>query len=376
VVKRLRILLINEFGSLNGGERSWLAILPCLSADCEWVTSVPAASELAAAISQHGIKNIPLQLAKSAHANRQAENDALLLQLIESVAPDIVHANSLHTSRMLGRVAGRLQMATVGHCRDMMRLTKTALAELGQLDRLICVSEAARNFLLSQNLPAENSVVIHNGVDLERFQPRNRQFRIQHALGLDPAARVLLNIGQIGMRKGLDMLLDAFSIVSQHFHDVHLLIVGQRWSGKDEAILFEKTLHSRAARQPLLGRVHFAGLRNDVANLMNDSTLLLHTARQEPLGRVLLEASASGLAVVATDVGGTREIFCEEGCADAALLIPPDQPLAFAKATCDLLDDAHRRQKLTRAARQRAEREFDVNLCARRTLQLYHELLG
>ena len=90
---------------------------------------------------------------------------------------------------------------------------------------------------------------------------------------------------------------------------MHWLIVGERTSNKDESRNFESGLRSTAAQPPLAGRVHFLGSIADVPRLMTECVLLVHAARQEPLGRVLLEAAASGLAVVATDVGGTREIF-------------------------------------------------------------------
>ena len=96
---------------------------------------------------------------------------------------------------------------------------------------------------------------------------------------------------------------------------MHYVIVGQRHSEKAESRQFATigqgharlacTQRARAAP----ARVHFLGVRNDVCRLLDELTLLVHPARQEPLGRVLLEAAAAGVAVIATDVGGTPEIF-------------------------------------------------------------------
>ena len=88
------------------------------------------------------------------------------------------------------------------------------------------------------------------------------------------------------------------------------------------------------------------------ALLLNELTLLGHAARQEPLGRVLLEAAAAGVAVVATDVGGTREIFPTE--ADAARLVPPDDAATLAAAMLELLGKPDARSPGA-AARQCAE---------------------
>ena len=80
-------------------------------------------------------------------------------------------------------------------------------------------------------------------------------------------------------------------------------------------------------------------------------TLLVHPARQEPLGRVLLEAAATGTAIIATDVGGTREIFPPEGA--SASLVPPDDAAVLAQEIQRLLDDESERQRLRAAARAR-----------------------
>ena len=106
------------------------------------------------------------------------------------------------------------------------------------------------------------------------------------------------------------------------------LIIGQRFSEKEESRQFEAGLH-QAGAGPLAGRIHFLGVRDDIPEILNELTLLVHPARQEPLGRVLLEAAAAGVAVVATDVGGTREIFPPES--DSACLF---RPVTFTFVRC------------------------------------------
>ncbi len=128
-----------------------------------------------------------------------------------------------------------------------------------------------------------------------------------------------------------------------------------------------------ADEQPLASRVHFLGSRSDVPQLLNECQLLVHAARQEPLGRVLLEAAASGLAVVATDVGGTREIFPRQ--ADAAILVPADNRSALADATFSILTHESRRAQLGRAARKQIESRFDIRDSAARLIDQYHAVL-
>jgi glycosyltransferase involved in cell wall biosynthesis len=155
---------------------------------------------------------------------------------------------------------------------------------------------------------------------------------------------------------------------------VHWLIVGERTSNKAESHDFEVLLQSIAAEEPLAGRVHFLGSRTDVAHLLCECTLLVHAARQEPLGRVLLEAAACGLPIVATDVGGTREIFPIDS--SAAFLVRPDSQLDLADAVLALMSDDNRRRALGIAARRRAESDFHIRTAAKRLTDLYRELFN
>ena len=131
-------------------------------------------------------------------------------------------------------------------------------------------------------------VVLNNGVDLDEFQPRPPTGYLHRELDLPASARLIAVIGQLGLRKGTDVALAAALQIADNAPDVHWLIVGERTSNKAESHEFEALLRSIAAEQPLAGRVHFLGSRSDVAQLLNECTLLVHAARQEPLGRVLL----------------------------------------------------------------------------------------
>jgi glycosyltransferase involved in cell wall biosynthesis len=124
----------------------------------------------------------------------------------------------------------------------------------------------------------------------------------------------------------------------------------------------------------LRGHVHFLGVRGDVERLLNEFTLLAHPARQEPLGRVLLEAAAAGVPVVATDVGGTREIFPPE--AASACLVSTDDSGALAAAIGGLLMDDDRRAAMGHVARLRAEQAFDANRAAETLACHYGELIA
>jgi glycosyltransferase involved in cell wall biosynthesis len=213
--------------------------------------------------------------------------------------------------------------------------------------------------------------VLYNGVDLKCFRPRPKTGYLHRELGLPPEAQLIGMIGQLSLRKGQDVLARVAARLAETLSNVHYLIVGERYSQKDESRGFEAALRA-AAEGPLAGRFHLLGYRDDVAELLGELALLVHPARQEPLSRVLLESAAAGVAVIATDVGGTREIFPPQSA--SARLVPPNDPDALAAAILELLGDEGLRSRLSAAARRRAEEAFDAGRAAAGLVEHYREL--
>jgi glycosyltransferase involved in cell wall biosynthesis len=370
-----RLLILCEYPTLLGGERSMLATLPAIAADgFDVLVASPPRGPLADKLRA---RSIP-QLSWPTHdeRSRRFPLDQLrknLASLVRKSRPRLLHANSLSAARISGPVAAGCDVRSIGHLRDILRLTTQAVADLNLHCRLLAVSKATREFHVAQGLAATNCVVVNNGVDLAIFHPRPSNGYLHRELNLPENSRFVTIIGQLGLRKGTDVALAAASQIADEFTNVHWLIVGERTSNKDESREFEDLLRSIAAKKPLAGRVHFLGSRTDVSALLAECDLLVHAARQEPLGRVLLEAAASGLAIVATDVGGTREIFPETN--EAAMIVPRDNCSALAYAVRNLLSDDCRRQQLGAAARLRAESAFDIRRAAANLIRQYRSVL-
>jgi len=294
-----------------------------------------------------------------------------LAGLLRRRRPKLLHANSVSMGRLSGPVAAELQLPSIAHLRDIIKLSTQAVADLNCHGRLLAVSHAVRNFYAACGLATKKTHVLYNGVDPARFRPRPGSGFLHRQLGLPPDAQLIGTIGQISLRKGQDVLARAAATLADDLANVHYVIVGERFSEKDESRKFEADLHAAAAGA-LAGRFHFLGFRDDVERILGELTLLVHPARQEPLGRVLLEAAASGVAVIATDVGGTGEIFPPPS--QSARLVPPDDPQALATAILELTGDEALRTRLARAARRRAEEAFDVDRAAAELVGHYREV--
>ncbi len=369
------VLLLCEYATLNGGERSMLATLDGVrAAGFTPAVVAPPLKSLASALRARGVEVVPLPF-YNARGTRCSKNELreFLAGLIRRRRPDVLHANSLSMGRLSGPVAAELGVPSLAHLRDIIKLSRQAMADLNRHRRLLAVSAATRDYHVSRGLAAERTHVLYNGVDLKQFRPRSRSGYLHGELGLPPEARLVGTIGQIALRKGQDVLARAAAIVAETSPNLHFLIAGRRHSQKDESREFEMTLRA-AATGALAGRWHLLGLRDDVDRILGELTLLVHPARQEPLGRVLLEAAASGVATIATDVGGTGEIFPAES--KSARLVPPDAPHAMAAAIAELALDQSMRSRLAASARRRAEEAFDVSCAVANLVGHYQELTG
>jgi glycosyltransferase involved in cell wall biosynthesis len=364
------ILLLCEYPTLNGGEQSMLATFNGLrAAGLTLAVMAPPDGPLASELTARGVELIAFQCRTQRLPQSRLREQ--LAEVLRRRRPALLHANSLAMGRLMGPVASHLHLRSIAHLRDIVKLSKQAAADLNRHARLLAVSRATRNFHVAQGIPAEKTYVLYNGVDLDEFCPRPPTGYLHEELGLPPDAPLVGTIGQIGLRKGQDVLLRAAAAVAGSLPAAHYLIVGERNSEKAESRQFERDLRG-ALSGPLAARVHFLGRRDDVGRLLAELTLLAHPARQEPLGRVLLEAAAAGVAVVATVVGGTPEIFPPD--CDAARLVPPGDAPAMAAAMLELLGDRQLRHRLSAAARRRAQQQFDIRTTAGNLVRHYEAI--
>ena len=370
-----KVLLLCEYATLNGGEQSMLSTFGGLR-DAGVIPSVvgPPEGPLADALHERNVDLIPFASHNAAgKRHSQGQLRERLERILRRHEPDLLHANSLSMGRLCGPVAKTLRLPSLAHLRDIVGISRQATADLNCHTRLLAVSNATREYHVARGMAAEKIHVLHNGVDLRHFRPRRPTGYLHREFGLPRESLLIGTIGQIGLRKGQDVLARAAALLAERLPQAHFVFVGERYSQKEESRKFEADLHAAAAGR-LAGRFHFLDVRNDVAEILAELTLLAHPARQEPLGRVLLEAAAAGVAIVATDVGGTREIFPPQS--KSARLIEPDDAHAMAATIVDLTSDESSRIGLGQAARRRAEEAFDVRYAVAGLIRHYRELGG
>lgn len=275
----------------------------------------------------------------------------------------------LYHANLAGRIAGR--MARIHTIVSGIRVAeKRSRARLwldrwtNRLVRLnVCVSRAVAAFSAEQSgLAAEKIVVIPNGVDVPRFAgaaPADLS-----GLGIPPGSRTLLSIGRLDPQKGLGDLISAAALIIHRFPDAHFLVVGE---GPERSRLDEMI-----REQGLAERVHLAGWRADIPELLAAGTALVLASHWEGLPNVILEAMAAGLPVVATRVEGTDELVID---GQTGLVVPPRSPNDLAESIEKLLLDPAAAKVMGQGGQQRAKSEFTWEAMVVQYERLYRSLL-
>lgn len=216
-------------------------------------------------------------------------------------------------------------------------------AAMGRTDAVVTVCDAARRDAVARGLvPGSRTVVIPNGIRVERFaasgEPARRQLR--QSLGVAPDTRLIGTVGRLNWAKDQDSLIRAFARVHATRPDTALVLVG---SGE-----LRGDLEDRARLEDVASAVHFLGDRSDVAQLLQGLDLFALSSVSEGYSMALLEAAASALPIVATDVGGNAEIVRH---GETGMLAPSGDPLALAATLGALLDAPALALELGAAAR-------------------------
>lgn len=194
------------------------------------------------------------------------------------------------------------------------------------------------------------------GIDVGRF------ITSEHAYAGPPT---LLFVGRLRYYKGLDTLITAM----RDLPGVHLKLAG-------DGPMYAQ-LQAQVQALELTERVHFLGeiADEDLPAVYHQAHVFVlpSNARAEAYGIVLLEAMASGLPCVSTEVGTGTSWVVQDGV--TGRVAPPQDPAALAAALRELVDDPEKRRAMGRAGRQRVEMEFTQELMAQRVMAVYESLL-
>jgi glycosyltransferase involved in cell wall biosynthesis len=228
-------------------------------------------------------------------------------------------------------------------------------------DGLIAVApEVKSSILATMPLPAEKIVVINNGVDVGRYRLTVDRAAVRRGLGLSEDERAIVVVATLKEQKGHRYLIEAAAGLTGQFPTARFLFVGD---GE-----LRQELERQIAAHGLAQRVHLLGTRQDVPELLAAADLFVLPSLWEGLSMALVEAMASGLPIVATEVSGTRQVLTD---GETGLLVPPGDYEALARAIAAMLSDPARAAAMGAAARRHIETNFGARQQAAEHLALF-----
>jgi L-malate glycosyltransferase len=386
----VRVLYVNHTSEVSGGERSLLDLLASLRGDLDITVACPpgrltemlhaagtptaAITGTAGSLRLHPV-HTPRALAEIARAAWEVRT------LARRLRSDVVHANSIRAGLITALAAGLGAPRPVVHLRDVLpggAVTSATFEVLGRGAAVLVANSAYTAGRLPLRGDRVAVRVVHNPVDLRRLDPgRVDGAGTRAALGLPADAFVAAVIAQLTPWKGQDDAIRAVGRLAARHPHLRLLLVGaatfvDRATRYDNATYVDG-LHRLVAEQGLEDRVSFLGQRDDVPELLAASDAVLLPSWEEPFGRAVAEGMAMGVPVLATSVGGPREIL-EDG--RHGFLLPPREPETWARALDRLVTDPQLGRRLGAAGREHALVAFDPATHARRVKAVYETALA
>src|SRR5438876_7896376 len=306
------------------------------------------------------------------HLNSQMISKAT--EPFETKRFDLIHAHDWVVGRAAVELKNRLGLPLIstihateigrggsldGEYRRKVRDIERLLVE--QSDGIICCS----NYMLDHIQYVLGAVktkirVIPNGVEASRFN-NGRQPQLIPT-GVSEDRKTILYVGRIVREKGIFTLLDAFEKLRKQGKDVSLVLVGEGPLKED--------LAKEVLRRKLNDRVKLAGFVDEkkLVSLYNSSDAFVLPSHYEPFGMVALEAMASRVPVVVSDVGGLSEIV-EDGV--TGVKVPSSDPHALAEGILRVLDNRELSERLKENAYRAVQERYRWDLIAEKTLEAY-----
>lgn len=395
---KYNILYLDSGSGIGGGQRSLLLLLKLLDKQ-RWTPFVGClgGSPFAAEVAKTDVQVVPLSLPeahnKTDKVKRFTFSDLLndlrqfrvILQLHRVVKQHgiaLIHANSLSVA-LLGGIVAKLNRIPI----LMHKRYATSYGILDKiceklLNRVILVSEATRWGFA----PEAKQTLIYNGVDLDAFQASQTEVETLRTELFSENAKPVYSdtesttpilvgvVTRITPEKGIHFLVRAMAELKKtslnSAVDVKLLIVGGPYFQKDHDYL--ASLKQEVADLGVEDSVIFTGFLSDtrvVTTLLD--IVLVPSIIPEACPRTIIEAMAVGKPVIATPLGGSKELVTPE----TGILVPPEDAEAIASAIAKLATDRERLIAMEKAARQRAEQLFCSKKNTTLTESVYTELL-
>lgn len=352
-LQNIRILESITPSTIGGAERYVISMCEALKGlHAEVELFCPSGRSFAGLAEKHGI---PCTMWKT-HGKVDPLTVAKLSKLIKTREIDVIHTH-LSTAGILGAYAARIAgVPSIAHVHGLNSATC-----FRKSSAVIAVSNAVKEHLCNQGLDETKVHVVHNGLGLDHFVPCSKS-DARARLGYDAESPLIGVFGRLSKEKGQGIALKVMKILSGSVPNAHLLLVGQ---GADRTALEET-----AQRLEIADKVRFTGFAEDVRTMMSACDLVVVPSLKEGFGLTALESMALQRPVVASAIGGLREIVAD---GETGFLVTPGDAELFAQRIRQLIEDKDTSLGMGLLGRARVEENFELSTQTAKLLAIINE---
>ena len=303
-----------------------------------------------------------------------------LIKIIKEKEIDLIHS-TLFTSNFWGRIAGMLAgIKTISSERSAYKKPDLIIYDrvLSKFtDKIICNSEAVKKYQVEiEKINPKKLEIIYNGVDLEKFdenlsRARENKLAYKRKLGIQGDEFVVGNVCRITPEKDLLTWLKTAKILLAKNKQLRFIIVGDAVSTIGEETSYKKQIADLINKLDIKNNVIMTGFSDDVTKEFAIMNLFYQSSVIEGFPNAVLEAMTTGLPVVATPAGGTREVLTDNENG----IITDSNPENTANKILELINNPEKAKILGQNARLTIKNNFSGEQLARNTEKLYNQIL-
>jgi L-malate glycosyltransferase len=271
---------------------------------------------------------------------------------------------------MMGKLLGKqaiLEVTLIGRdepqalpYRDVLGIKRAAKNLQYRLaDRIVAISPALKLRFVEAGYTKKVEVITRS-VDVQRFHPvdQEERRRLRSELGLATDGPILLFVGEIGLRKGADLLIPILARVAKVHPTAELVIVGQVGEAEHKKVLYQRMLND-IKHHNLENQVHFVPRTGAIERYMKAATLFIFPSRREGFGTVVIEAMACGAVPVTLRIRGITDHMIDQG--KSGLYVEEDQTNHFVSAIMSVLQDRESLARISAAGVHAVRERFSTD---------------
>lgn len=320
----------------------------------------------------------PVTVFKAGRLHHLARTAKVIRRTVKLIHDEKIEV--VHTLNSKAHVYGGWSAAVAGVpcCYHLHGVPRPTLTRDGVVSLLSFIAPAERTVACSKYVAKafgqawrskRSIVVIHNGITLP-IVTEGGGLAVREEFGIPTTAPIVMMACRFQRSKGVHVFLDAAMAVARAVPEARFMVVGGPLFGLGED--YPAELHEQVNRLGLADRVVFTGFRSDVYRLLGAADVVVHgSIEPDSFPTVILEASALGKPVVASDLGGPAEIIEDDV---TGILVPPDDRGCLAEAILELLRDPDRGFEMGQAGAIRVREHFGAEQMARQFGAMYEQI--